>query len=433
MQSNLSQQFDNRTQLLIAIFGLLIAFPLLEIPFLGISITFPLFIWICLRVHSRYGHQRRLFALSGRLDVLMLLFMLMAMLSIFLAPPADRGGIDLVVRDGKSILYLTYWFCVYLFFRRWFAHINLLKLGLYSLYGVLLTTLISVVGTKGGAFFKLGPFLLAQNSYAFNVVACIGLGAIYLLNRFGWKMILAYAAIMAYPMLLSESRTGSIIMLLQCIAISIVAFLQHNKQLRKLLFIGAFATLAFLVFLDNSTNLKVELSVAIGDAVEPYNPELAVLLKDRENTLKKDKPWLIRKTQVEKGVNLFLDYPVFGVGWGHFRYVRGDINLSEYVYLNRAYDDYALTRSSHNSYIQVLAETGLMGFLPLILIKIYILWNSVNLFLRSNSIKVAIPLAVSLIGIAIYFWTVSAITGAVWYFIVGLFGGAVASERRRNK
>jgi O-antigen ligase len=163
------------------------------------------------------------------------------------------------------------------------------------------------------------------------------------------------------------------------------------------------------------------------------SPEVAELFKNRERVLEQDKSWLVRKTQIDKGIDLFKKYPLSGVGWGHFRYVRADLDIRQYKYLHRAYDDYALTRSSHNSYIQVLAETGVLGFVPFITIQIYIVWLVLKSFVWSRSVNVVCTIGASLLGIAIYFWTVSTVTGAVWYFVMGLFAGAVVDEQRKVK
>lgn len=426
MQNQLPKAFDRGTQKLIGIFGFLIAFPILEIPVVGISVSFPVFIWICIRVISR--NKSPLFALSGRLDVLMFIFVLMAIVTIALAPPADNGGVDLLIRDFKSVLYLIYWFLVYLFFRRWYGCLNIVNLSRYTLMGIFVSTAFILLGNRDGAFFVLGPLALSQNSYAFNAVACVGVGAAYLLNRFGWKSLIGYAFFMVYPMVLSDSRSGSVIMLLQCLGIILIGVLGAQKRIRIALIATGIILLATFSFVFPATKIVNKISWAVGSAVEPYSAEVATLLKNRESVLERDKSWQVRRTQVEKGIGLFKEYPITGVGWGHWRYVRGEIAIWKYPYLNRNYDSYALIRSSHNSYIQVLAETGLIGFVPFVLIQVLVFWMSLRLVMVSQSIAIALPLSASLIGISIYFWTISAVTGAVWYFILGLFSGAVEAQ-----
>ena len=40
-------------------------------------------------------------------------------------------------------------------------------------------------------------------------------------------------------------------------------------------------------------------------------------------------------------------------------------------------------------------------------------------------------LGVSVLGVSVYFWVVSAVTGAVWYVVLGLFAGADEAVRKR--
>lgn len=424
--------FDKRTQLLVAFFGLLIAFPFLEIPLVGISVSFPLFVWICHRVKNR-SHGRRLFWITGMLDKLMLLFILAAGISIILAPPADRGGLDLVIKDAKSFLYLAYWFGVYLFFRRWYHRIDVRRLSFFVLIGILLSTIVVLFGYKTyGGFYAIGPLKISQNAYALNAVACIGVGAVSLLIGYkGWPVLL-YALGMIYPMLRSDSRAGIIIMVLQGVAITALAYFGNRRRMRQSFVFGLGALLLVFSLIGVSMDFDA-VGDKIGAWVEPYSPDMAEALIDPQRVNEQDKSWLIRKTQVDKGIDLFGRHPLTGVGWGHFKYVRGDIDVIQYEYLTRSYDDYALARSSHNSYIQVLAETGLLGFIPLVLIQLFVIRQAFRSFMRSRSVTEVIPLAISLVGVAIYFWAISAITGAVWYFVIGLFAGAVANERRKNE
>ena len=425
----MSQPFDKRTQWIVAFFGLFIAFPILEIPFIGVSITFPIFLWICLRVIKKY--RVPLFGFSGVLDWLMLTFIVAAGVSILAAPEADRGGVDLLIKDAMSFFYLTYWFSVYLFFRRWYSKINHRRLGLFTLIGVGLSSIVILSGHREGGGFVFGPLDISQNAFAFNAVACMGVGATYLLLRRKSVYVFFYAVFLLYPMMRSDSRSGIIIMVFQSIAIALFAPLAQNRVARSVLIVGIAVPVLFYAVADLGPDVD-SLGQDLGSRIEPYNPGLALLLMDSGRVKERDKSWLVRKTQVDKGVDLFKRYPLTGVGWGHFRYVRGDIDVAQYKYLKREYDSYALTRSSHNTYMQVLAEMGLVGFIPFILIQIYIVCCISFSLLKAKSIAEVLPLGISLLGIAIYFWTISSITGTVWYFVVGLFAGAVANERKKN-
>ena len=424
--------FDDGTQWLIGLFALFIAFPLLNVPIIGVSLTFPLFIWICFRVKTRM--RQPLFVVRTLMDKLLLVFILMALVSLLFAPEADRGG-SLLIKDIMGAAYLVYWGGVYLFFRRWYPYINMHKLSFYALTGVLLTTTVILLGERSrggdGDFFIFGPLDISQNTFAFNTVACIGLASIYLMKKYSRYMVFAFALFMLFPMFESDSRSGIIIMLLQAVCISAISVFEKHRRLKQILVVALGVSLFVILIPGVEMDFK-RVGIRVGQWLEPYSPEVALLLQETESMLQRDKSWLVRKTQVDKGIDLFSKYPITGVGWGHFKYVRADINIRQYKYLSRAYDDYALTRSSHNSYIQILAETGVLGFVPFVLIQFYVICQAFKVFLRSESLVDILPLAVALLGVAIYFWTISAITGALWYFILGLFSGALANQRKKN-
>ena len=227
-----------------------------------------------------------------------------------------------------------------------------------------------------------------------------------------------------YIMFRSNSRTGSVLVMVQCVMLTIIVALADHRWARKFL-VGLSTAILVVCFLLGSSTEVSAIGATLGGWVEPYNHSLAELLKDPQGVNERDKSWLIRKVQVEKGMDLFKRYPITGVGWGHFRYVRANIDVSKYKYLTRGYDDYALTRSSHNSYIQVLAEMGLLGIAPFVLIQLLVLRRVFKTFVNAESVSASCVLGISLFGVSIYFWTVSAVTGAVWYFVLGLFAGTL--------
>ena len=427
---NAPDVFDNRTQWLIAFYGLFIAFPVLDIPFVVVSITFPIFLLILYRVSRQYG---QILFVNKTLDKLMLWFIFIAGLSLFLqAPvdqaPGDQGGLSLVINDAKSILYLAYWFSVYLFFKQWYAWIDLKRLSLFSLVGLILCSQIVLFGSTVQGWYIWGWLRITQNGYAFNTVACLGISCIYIFKRYRLFAFLALGIFFTYTMFISGSRAGGILIMMQCLAMAMLVVTVNRRMARKIIVITATVTLTATVLLGVSLDYSA-MGRRLAYYIHPYNAELAELLRDSEKVLEFDKPWQSRKTQVEKGIYLFKKHPVTGIGWGHFKYVRAHINMRKYKNLNLEYDAYALTRSSHNSYIQVLAETGVLGIVPIILIQLFVLMWMAKVYIYSRSIIEPCLLGMSLLGVALYFWVISAITGAVWYFVLGLFAGAVNQKR----
>jgi len=422
MRSHRSQRFEPTVQWLLALYGFFIAFPVVNVPVIGVSITFPIFLAICCLVWARGGC---LFRVKGRLDSLLLWFFLACAFSILLAPDVDINESAIFLRDCMSFMYLAYWFSVYLFFRKWFWSIDLKLLSYGFLAGMCMSGVLIIFGMQGGAFYSLGPFSIAQNAYAVNSVACIGIGMWQAYYRFRVWGVIAVGAMFLAITLMSQSRSGAIIIFLQFVILLSSSLFAKNVEIRRLVLATSIA-MAILVgfFTSGSTALGEKL----GGVIAPYNPELALLVANPGEVLSNDKSWLVRKVQVEKGLGLFYENPLSGVGYRHFASIMGDVNMHNYSRLKSRSERYALSRSSHNSHIQVLSETGLIGFVPFLLVNVLVFWEVIFLLMRRRSSLLSAFLGTSLIGVTAYFWTISAVTGAMWYVALGLFAGSIGAK-----
>lgn len=429
----ITPKFDTKTQTLIGLYALFIAFPVIDIPLLGISLTFPIFLLLCYRIKTRYSIS--LFTLKKNLiDALVLLFFIIAGTSIAFAPPADLGGTDLAIKDIKNLFYLSYWLCVYAFFKNVYSRIDISLLSRYGLLGLLLSIIVVLFGHKGHGYFNAGPLNITTNSFAFNTVACLGFASIYLLLRYGWRVVSIQMGILAYSLLYADSRSGAIIILAQGTFLAILSLAQNSRKLRSMImpiFIMVMFPATIISYLYGN-NIEESISSA-GSLIEEISPKLSSLLIDRNAALERDKSWLVRLAQVDKSLDLFQRYPILGVGWGHFTHVRGHIDVQQYIWLNDTYDSYALTRSSHNSYMQVLAETGFTGFVIFVFINAYVLIRFFASFRRPWDFRIIGCLGISLLGTSVYFWTISAVSGAVWYFILGLFIGELSAHNKTTQ
>jgi len=358
-----------------------------------------------------------------------MLFVAAACMSILLAPEADRDQNVLFIKDIKNVFHLVYWCLVYLFFKTHCQRINLYQLAKWTLIGLGCLSVLILLGDRPGYYYRLGPFGITQNSYAFNFVVCYGLASWWVSKRFGGLCLMVVTVSFAILMVKSGSRTGVLIIVLLFALIGVFTHPVLRRNVTPWIFP------LIMISLLSTYDIRREKSWVRSSAaslIEPLSARTAALLRSPDTALEKDKPWLIRQTQVEKGLDLFERYPILGVGWGHFRYKRGDIRLSQYTYLNLPYDAYALGRSSHNSYIQVLAETGILGSICFILIQLSTIREFLKALVFERNTTIKYMIGASLIGVAIYFWVISAITGAVWYMMFGLFAGTVAHETKLN-
>lgn len=162
-------------------------------------------------------------------------------------------------------------------------------------------------------------------------------------------------------------------------------------------------------------------------------PSLGAGLAKRWSTLyrlESDKPFQTRLALVDKGVLLFQSRPLFGVGLGRFTAERAELDSSRTPW---ASSEQINSRSPHNAYIKVLAETGLAGTLPLLALLAV-------LFLRGFPASIALARAgetwglavmASMAGMCLHLAALSGLTNTAPWFIFGL--AAAVSERSRRR
>ena len=73
---------------------------------------------------------------------------------------------------------------------------------------------------------------------------------------------------------------------------------------------------------------------------------------------------------------MFQQHPITGVGAGRFEKEWADLDLPPA--LRYQPQDFYNRRTPHNAYIKLLAEGGLVGFVPLIALLAWVFWGSLN-------------------------------------------------------
>jgi O-antigen ligase len=110
-----------------------------------------------------------------------------------------------------------------------------------------------------------------------------------------------------------------------------------------------------------------------------------------------DQSFLVRKAMIEKGLIIFMEHPLLGIGLNNFSnyYVNIDYEFEGGYLIRHDNQIYNESTSAHNSYISLLAEGGLLLFLPFIFLLFRII---VPTFLNYNSLpEYHRPILISLI------------------------------------
>ena len=176
------------------------------------------------------------------------------------------------------------------------------------------------------------------------------------------------------------------------------------------------------------------LSLAVAVFVLPES--LGGPVKKRAQTLRqldRDKSLLVRQLMTQKAVRLFEESPVFGVGPGRFR--KTSVLLDIPPALRHRTEDQHNRRSAHNAYAALLAETGLVGTLPFLVLALVLLVGGARAAWRHSRRGElwAIPVYAGFAGMCLHLWSLSGLTGTAAWFVMGLVAALVHREAEMSR
>lgn len=239
----------------------------------------------------------------------------------------------------------------------------------------------------------------------------IYLGLVFLNKKS--KKYLILSIVFFFLIIISGERSSIALSLL----FLIIFFLTVNTNIKqKIYFISIF--LLIFVFIFSNPNLKTRIidntifkiteksikSKQVEEFVkkdESNNIETQTHSRQSESNLIKDKLNLNIFSLGHQGhfisaYKIFIDNPIFGVGIKNFRY---ECKKPKYK------DVYACTTHPHNTYMQLLAETGIIGFFFILIIFIYLSYKIFTIiFFSKIKIKFSNHYKCFLIGVFINFW-----------------------------
>lgn len=386
-------------------FAFFLAFPFLSIA--GNSITIFIFISIAFTVGAFWQKK-----FVGR--ILFYGFLFIGILSTILTPLIERH------ENLASVLILiqyTYWIFMASFFILHAQRIDFLQVSKWIFYGVIGYTVAFYIIP-----FELENPLLSiefkpgRNAFVFNMLACIPLTFYYLKQRYSKLRIVFIALLYLVILLLTNGRSGSIIILMQLLLIFSVLSPTIQKTTKwMVLFLG----MVFVVFENDEVQIILNSSA---DQVETINPRLASLMRSEgEGDLTMDKSWLIRKLMIDKGEEIIRHYPLIGVGPNNFKFYKAELNTYKTYDRLQSIDKKIFDNktSAHNTYLQVVTEFGIIGALFYVLILLRPIWLFLKKFI-SSTLSIEHLTLISLFGIVIHFYTIANLSGALPWFILGL-------------
>jgi O-antigen ligase len=250
---------------------------------------------------------------------------------------------------------------------------------------------------------------LQQNIFSFIIICFAPMAVYFGKEKWGKPRAIVLAILLVLAGTLSGSRSGSVLTL-------VTTFLTlYSERLSIPRVIGIVsATLIGLVLL----NLPIIKSTILQLNERTYN-----IIYEREETLATDQSYLVRLAQVEKGVGLFEENPYFGIGLNNFNSrhydIEGDFEGFDQLKGVEELDQL----SSHNSYVNVLAEGGVFLFVPFILMLISFFVYFIYNFKRIPDYQK--PFFWGILGMSIHFYFIFAIVNVFSWMLMAFAASAI--------
>lgn len=411
--------FPKWVYILFYVFGVYLVIPVIDIPLLGLSLSAPIFFFITMACILR--PTRPWFRKYSSWILLAVLIWF----GIFLSTTANGLLSQGVNFNNDGVIYLIrymYWILVFVITAYFSNQVSLPeKLATVLAWSVLLLALMrwGEVILYGNAGAWTGTRLMTQNAYGFQFSTFSPFVLIKIFQEKGHKKFFwIMALLVVWGAAAVNASRGSWVAIGLGLVFSFLIFFYSRP--RKL--IGGLLVLIMIT----------------GAGVLAWNfmPKAAEAVEKRLNTfqsLEEDQSYAIRKVLVQKGLKLFQESPIIGVGADRFTKTWTDISLPR-ILSYRSIEEFE-RKTSHNSYIQFLAEFGLVGSIPfavLLMILVVRGYKTAQSSLKKNSL---VPLAIYIgfVQMSVHMWVISALTGTVTWFIYGMVTAVIKRESGQGK
>lgn len=307
------------------------------------------------------------------------------------------------------MLQVVYWFLLAALF--W-------NIGHQISYKSISLIVISIEILFVAIFLQLGEInpYLSENLSSFIIVTLWPFSIFYT-NKSVWKALAALLAVVS--LFFIGSRTGIIVVFLQFATIYIV---RHMSGIRKVTLIVSVLIFAFLISVQPVRS-------TIAKAIEPASPDIAFLIENPDLVFMMDKSWAQRRIQQEKCKQAFERNPVIGIGPLNIISYNFTINTSNLTDIDGSVLKFEMRnsekRSAHNAYYQLIAENGAIGALLMALFLLYLLRGLYNRSLLSDSHLIFF---ISLVGMVLNLFMVSALWGTNTWLLFGMYASVINSS-----
>jgi O-antigen ligase len=241
------------------------------------------------------------------------------------------------------------------------------------------------------------------NSYAFMMVCFSSISVVYLYEYKKTIYSIVFFLIILSSLLFLERRAGFILVLISCLLSLNFESFNYRKILNSF-----FIALILTVILQ----LDIVKSFIFDSSSRVYET-----IYESGNIKTKDQSYLTRLAQVEKGITLFKEHPLTGIGLNNFSVINvnilGNFKGAELI-IHKRLDN----KSAHNSYISLLAEGGLLIVIPFSLILLFNIYYFVVYYNKRTKLENSYYW--SFIAMLIHLYFISELYNVFAWFLIAL-------------
>jgi O-antigen ligase len=396
---------------LFLVFTAYMAIPVIDVPLLSLSLSAPIFFFVALQVVVR-PPQRWLNAYRR-----WIYFAVAIWAAIFISVTFNgliSYGVRVDARGYQYIIRYAYWLLVFVV-TIYFVSYNRLGKRVTLVLALSILALALLRWFEVFAYSNIGavslPVFLTQNSYGwmFSTFTPMVLGCLVYAqprHKLPWVLILG---IVWGAAAINGSRGSWVSLSIGLIVFIIVYLIAFPRRI--LLSLG----IALIVggFLG-------ALSLAPPKIKEPTIERYQSLAE-----LDKDKSYAIRTLMVQKGLRLFVESPIIGIGPS--RWTRESTMLEIPFILQYAPQEHFDRKTAHNSYVSFLAETGLIGIIPYGLLILILVIKGIRATINFSRFGESWALGIysSFIGMSIHLWAFSSLANSGTWLVYGLVAAII--------
>lgn len=344
--------------------------------------------------------NKPLIKISKPIQWIAIFFAIGAILSIINAPNYSNGYL---VNSLKVLPNYLYWVFLILFFITHHKLINLEIIYKGVFWGISASTIyflsLQQYLTKLPIFYVIG-----SNSYSFLLICYTPMALIYLKKNKGLFWAIGFLLIITIIQLIDGRRAGTILV----IAFGLATLFLTRFDWRKIIFLIILTIPGFFIFKSN----------ALKSLIKNANERVYNLVYNFENVQKEDRSYLFRVAMIKKGLIIFNDHKFTGIGLNNFKNYQVTVGKgfegAEFVIYKKKFNEL----SSHNSYINILAEGGLVLFIPFVMLLLSIIVFFIYHFNRIQLIY--LPIFWGVIGMSIHLYFIAAIVNVYAWFLIAI-------------